>query len=84
MLAEEFNKAEKYLQQILKQLSVIKNEADVGSFVELGKQIVKTRAQKEAISELFTLMNTQLDEGNPITVKYPQILTAVTGTTQLC
>jgi hypothetical protein len=84
MLAEEFNKAEKYLQQILKQLSVLKNETDVGSFVELGKQIVKTRAQKEAISELFTLMNTQLDEGNPITVKYPHILTAVTGTTQLC
>jgi hypothetical protein len=29
-------------------------------------------------------MNTQIDEGNPITVKYPQILTSVTGATQLC
>lgn len=33
--------------------------------------MVKTKEQKSAVSALFETMNTQIDEGNPITVKYP-------------
>ena len=55
LLAEEFDKGEKYLQEILGKAN-LKDEGDRESFKELGVQLVKTKAEKSAISELYKTM----------------------------